>query len=96
MRQPLHDSYRGIVLLNRLTVDSVCSLLLGGSVLMLLSAIAPQALTLSLSPKSSKENSLNGSIEHHCIDASYLLVKTFLQITGKYVKGIFSRQTEAH
>lgn len=51
MTQPLHVSYQGMVLLNCLTVQSICSLLLGGSILILLSAIVPQALTLLLSPK---------------------------------------------
>lgn len=81
MTQPLHVSYQRMVLLNWLTVDSICSLLLAGSVLILLSAIAPQALTLPLCPRCSKGKSLNGSVEHHCTDTSYLLVKTFLQIT---------------
>lgn len=47
MTQPLHVSYQGMVLLNWLTVQSICSLLLAGSVVILLSAIAPHALLLS-------------------------------------------------
>lgn len=51
LTQTLHVSYQGMVLLHWLTVQSICSLLLAGSVLILLSAIVPHALTLLLSPK---------------------------------------------